>query len=246
VTVAAQTLRVMPKRMDHQPAARGCWSLLDRRLRRLGVNLTGSHRMVATVLFAHPGYHLSRTEVCCLLSLERMPFSREKVVRWLDDLVHWRVIQRIDVTGGHTFYDIDTRPQLHLFDPRTGTLRDGTVQGVVDIESLQVTVRIENGPDHPKDDAARRMRAACAESGVEKTPSSRGTAKLLSVERRGRRGHGADRVVLRARAPESLAIPEKDVERDVHRQYAADCPDQIPAHHPFLYEGPDELNDTEG
>ncbi len=107
-------------------------SLPDRHA-RLGVRLAGLHKLIARMLFAHPGQHLSAEDVRCLLLVEfpSLALSDHQISTCLADLARWRVIQRIEVDAENVFFDIDTTPHLHVFDPRTRELRDANAQGIV-------------------------------------------------------------------------------------------------------------------
>ena len=104
---------------------------LSMRLSRLGRRLPLPHYRVARLLFSYPGEHLSLEDVTCLLLLESAFLSRHSVRLWLDELVPWRVIQRIEIDARNTGYDIDTRPHLHVYYPKTRSLHDAPADGVL-------------------------------------------------------------------------------------------------------------------
>ncbi len=111
------------------------FSPLEHRLRRLDTRLTGEQRTVAELLFRHVGEHLSLCDVTCLLNLEDAPVSEERANAVLAELVDKRVIQRLPVSNGPTFYDVDTRPHLHVYDRQRNTLQDANVHGIVEARS---------------------------------------------------------------------------------------------------------------
>lgn len=84
-----------------------CQVLLPVWLNRAGVQLAGPHRRIASILLANPGYHFSAEDVRCLLLLECLPVTRHQVYSWLDDLVHWSVVRRIEVDSENIFYGVD-------------------------------------------------------------------------------------------------------------------------------------------
>ncbi len=74
------------------------------------------------MLFDHPGRHLSDQQVTSLLQLQYPSIDGQCVASLLDDLVSWEVIQRVEVDAHRRFYDIDTRPHLHLYCAETDEL----------------------------------------------------------------------------------------------------------------------------
>jgi len=109
---------------------------LRARLTALGVAPGAAHRRIARLLFEYPGHHFSQDEVA------EIPVRRSNVNRWLDDLASWRVLQRIEAAPGRVFYDVDTRPHLHIFDETTGELRDAEVEGVIGAGSSESLARL--------------------------------------------------------------------------------------------------------
>lgn len=105
--------------------------LLSRRLRELDLRLPALHAHIANLLFAHPERHFAHEEIVCLLSLTRPSLCRRQVDECLDELVRMRVVQRVDVDGAGVFYDIDTRPHLHVYCERTRELFDAPGAGVL-------------------------------------------------------------------------------------------------------------------
>ncbi|MEO1596111.1 MAG: hypothetical protein AAFS02_12790 [Pseudomonadota bacterium] len=97
---------------------------LRKRLARARIMLEGDTQFVARLLFDHPGEHFTARDVSCLTALvspARMPID---VGAALDALSAAGVIQRIAIDNGPVFYDIDTRPHPHRYDPASGQLHD--------------------------------------------------------------------------------------------------------------------------
>lgn len=135
----AETVPASRRRDPHAARpARIRWSRLSARLRRLGASLGRDDMAVAKLLFSKPGQHFSTDDVACLLQLRDRPLPSHRIDAALDRLTALEVIQRIDVAPGRVFYDIDTRPHLHLYDEKTGELYDAEVDGVIGYA--------ENGP----------------------------------------------------------------------------------------------------
>lgn len=105
---------------------------LERRLRRLDVRLTCEQHTIAELLFRHAGEHLTQDEVTCLLNLQDTPVTNERTVALLSELAAMRVIQALPVSDGPTFYDIDTRPHLHIYNRERNTLHDAAVHGIIE------------------------------------------------------------------------------------------------------------------
>lgn len=115
---------------------------LCRRLARSNSFQAAAHYQIARTLFSHPGYHFCEEDLSCLLQLEYPSFPDRRIPPVLDDLVRWEIIQRIDVDIHNVFYDINTKPHLHIFDSRTGELRDAPVQGIMRIDFMSVATEI--------------------------------------------------------------------------------------------------------
>lgn len=109
---------------------------LTRRLRILNLRLSSDEHSIARLLFGHVDRHLSTGDVACLLGLRNAPVTDRRVEAILQALVEKQVIQRLPVHDGPTFYDIDTRPHLHIYDRDSNTLRDADVHGIVESESI--------------------------------------------------------------------------------------------------------------
>ena len=109
---------------------------LEHRLRRLDVCLNREQRRVAELLFKHAGDHLSLSEVTCLLNLDHAPVTNDFVCVLLAELAEKQVIQILSISDGPTFYDVDTRPHLHIYDRASNTLKDACVHGVVEASAI--------------------------------------------------------------------------------------------------------------
>ena len=103
---------------------------LAERIGHLGIELTGSEARLARLLFEYPGQHLSRDDVICLCSL-RYPGTGHCVPALLDRLVDAGVIQKIEIDRKNVFFDLDTRPHVHVFNRSTLQLFDAPTQGVI-------------------------------------------------------------------------------------------------------------------
>lgn len=106
---------------------------LDARLLSLRDDVPPPHRRIAELLFGHPGKHLSEHDVVSMMLLQYPCIDRQSVPPLLDDLVAWGVVQRVEVDAHRRFYDIDTRPHLHVYCPETNELRDAPGSGVIHI-----------------------------------------------------------------------------------------------------------------
>ena len=105
---------------------------LSDRLAGLREDIPPAHRRVAEMLFNHPGKHLSEQQVVGVLQLQHPCIDTRCVVPLLDDLVAWNVIQRVEVDARRRFYDIDTRPHLHVYCAGTDELIDAPgLRGVI-------------------------------------------------------------------------------------------------------------------
>ncbi len=104
--------------------------MLAERLERLGTKLTGSEARLARLLFEYPGQHLSRDDVICLCSL-RYPGTGHCVPALLERLAGAGVVQKIEIDRDNVFFDLDTRPHVHVFDRSTLQLFDAPTQGVI-------------------------------------------------------------------------------------------------------------------
>lgn len=121
LTIAASRIRIRLQR-------RGS---LDSRLDELHRDIPLFHRRIALMLFDHPGHHFSEQEIVCLLLLEFPFVGGERIAASLRDLARWRIIQCVEIDEHTRFYDIDTRPHLHVYCPRANELRDAPTDGVV-------------------------------------------------------------------------------------------------------------------
>ena len=92
-------------------------------------SLTLRHRKITDTLKHRRPHHFSHDELLCLLSMEQPAMDRTLLETSLAELVEWERVQRIEVSPERVFYDIDTTPHLHVFDRKTGTLRDAPAEG---------------------------------------------------------------------------------------------------------------------
>ena len=115
------------------PASGGRSEDLARRLRHLGRPVPLLTRKVAALLFQHPGHHFEESEIVCALTSDNLICHAGAIQRALDELVQWDVIQRIEVDEINVFYDIDTRPHVHVFDAGTRVLSDVPASGVLKV-----------------------------------------------------------------------------------------------------------------
>ena len=120
LTIAAAALQMKSERQDAPEGG-------DRPHR----DIPPLHHCVATLLFDHPDHHFAGEEVVCLMALRYPCIAPRHVTRVLGDLVDWNVIQRIAIDAETEFYDLDTRPHLHVYDARARELRDAEVSGVL-------------------------------------------------------------------------------------------------------------------
>ncbi len=104
---------------------------LRRRLASLDRRLSPLHHYIAQMLFSHPDRHFGHEEILCLLTLQNPSSCRVRIQTHLEDLVAWEVVQRVTVGNDRVFYDIDTTPHLHVYDPISGELADAPNVGVV-------------------------------------------------------------------------------------------------------------------
>ena len=95
----------------------------------IGRSLTLQHRKITDTLRHRRPHHFSHDELLCLLSMEHPGMDIAQLETRLAELVEWGQVQRIEVSPERIFYDIDTRPHLHVFDRRTGTLKDAPAVG---------------------------------------------------------------------------------------------------------------------
>ena len=104
---------------------------LSDRLAALREDIPPPHRRVAETLFGYPGKHLSEQQIISLLHLQYPCIDARCVASLLDDLVAWEIIQRVEVGANRRFYDIDTRPHLHVYCAETDELSDAPGSGVI-------------------------------------------------------------------------------------------------------------------
>lgn len=108
-----------------------CSELLTQRLNNHGQHLSELHMLIAKVIFAHPDNHFCEIDILCLLLLEYTSFEEVSITSQLEDLALWNLVQRIEVDIDNVFFDINTTPHLHIFDPNTRLLRDAPQTGVI-------------------------------------------------------------------------------------------------------------------
>ena len=115
----------LARAVDHNEVSAGfAPEPLRKRLARARIVLDGDTQFVARLLFDHPGEHFTARDVACLTALVSPARVSMDVDSALDTLSSAGVIQRIAIDNGPVFYDIDTRPHAHHYDPRSGQLRD--------------------------------------------------------------------------------------------------------------------------
>ena len=119
--------------LEQCPLASASADPLRTRLRELELRLPAFHTRIAALLFSLSGQHLSDTEIHCLAQFRYPLFDDDKIATVLDDLVRWRVIQRIDAGANRVFYDTRTSPHLHVYCARTGELHDAPASGVLQV-----------------------------------------------------------------------------------------------------------------
>lgn len=104
---------------------------LNGRLADLKLDIPPPHRRAAEVLFSHDGKHLAEYQVVCLMLLQYPCIDAERIPALLDDLVSWRIVQRVEVGADRRFYDVDTRPHLHVYCAESNELHDAPGSGVI-------------------------------------------------------------------------------------------------------------------
>ena len=106
---------------------------LRQRLDQLKLRLSPFHMHIARLLFTYPDKHFAEEEIICLLTLQTPCVGRRRILLHLDELVRWKLIQRIVVAADRAFYDINTRPHLHVYCRRTHELHDAPSDGVLQV-----------------------------------------------------------------------------------------------------------------
>ena len=94
--------------------------------RTVYTGLSPLHQRVTGLLLSNPSHHHTADDVGTLLAAECREVAGDALAACLDDLVARNVVQRIDVDAQNVFYDVNTRPHEHVFDPVTRTLADAT------------------------------------------------------------------------------------------------------------------------
>lgn len=109
---------------------------LRKRQAALARTLSPRHLPVACLLFEYPGEHLSEGDVLSLCAMRHPALYGHRVQGILDELVGSRFLQAIDA-GGIRFYDIDTRPHLHIYCAERQELHDAPEQGIIEAAALR-------------------------------------------------------------------------------------------------------------
>lgn len=107
---------------------------LAARLDELRIDIPAELRCVATQMFRYPGRHLCEDDVVGITTLCQPLMEEQRIRMVLDKLVADGVVQRIGVNG-MSFYDLDTTPHLHVFDPSTKELVDAPETGVLQLQA---------------------------------------------------------------------------------------------------------------
>ena len=102
-----------------------------RRLRRDRNGRSSLHNRILDILFSYPGQHFSEQDILCIMTLQFPCIGTRRVSGCLRDFVLWRLVQRIEVDEHNVFYDINTTPHLHVYDPDRRLLLDAPESGVV-------------------------------------------------------------------------------------------------------------------
>ncbi|MEX2125022.1 MAG: hypothetical protein WD795_14095 [Woeseia sp.] len=71
---------------------------------RRPLQLAEPHKQIARALSARPGHRLTTDDICCLLLLEYPALPARQIRACLDDLVSWRIVQRIEADDGNVFF----------------------------------------------------------------------------------------------------------------------------------------------
>jgi len=82
------------------------------------------HRKISETMVEHSSEHLTSVDVQSLLAIESHDLRLRQIENCLSDLVTWNLIQEIVVNTKSKFYDVDTRPHEHIFDPKSGRIHD--------------------------------------------------------------------------------------------------------------------------
>lgn len=86
---------------------------------------------LALLLRSRPGVHYTLDDVCSLLALKGHCPEARSVLALLEKLCRQGQLQRIAAAPGRVFYDCDTRPHLHIYDPDRNELCDAPATGVI-------------------------------------------------------------------------------------------------------------------
>lgn len=111
---------------------------VDIRVGRLRANRSrrsGLHDRILELLHGHPSYHFSQHDLICLVGLESPCIDAATIAAHLEDIVRWRLVQRIEVDTDNVFFDINTTPHLHVYDARFRRLLDAPSSGFVIVKN---------------------------------------------------------------------------------------------------------------
>lgn len=86
--------------------------------------LRSAPKSVLSILRRTRGVHYNVTDIIDLLTLDGVCFSRGQLTSHLDDLVVQGKLAKITAAPGCVFYDCNTSPHPHIFNPVTGQLSD--------------------------------------------------------------------------------------------------------------------------
>lgn len=115
-------------------------------LRRHGISVTQQRIAIARVLFARR-QHLSADQVLAMVSADDGEVSKATVYNTLKLFRDKGLVAEVIVDPARVYYDPETAPHYHLFDPSSGELTDIPASGV----------RIEGLPELPDGVVAERI-----------------------------------------------------------------------------------------
>lgn len=93
-------------------------------------------RVLLRLLKSHCGQHYTADDVLCLLTLNGYRLTEARASRLLAALAAKGELQEIRLSDGRVFFDCDTRPHLHIFDPVRNELFDAPESGVIEGAAL--------------------------------------------------------------------------------------------------------------
>lgn len=105
--------------------------LNQHRIRRDRKGRSCLHDRILELLFSYPGHHFSEQDILCITALHYPSVTAQRVSRCLRDIVDWRLVQRIEIDAANVFFDTDTTPHLHVYDPDKRELLDAPTAGFV-------------------------------------------------------------------------------------------------------------------